>query len=258
MQRHSLIALATLVPLLASPVARAHEFIIKPGASRAEPGAPVPFSVISSHVFMQGEEQEDAEDISVAVLVAGGKRQPVQITRRDATLTYDGQAAAPTAGTFMLVGARLPQVWSLTPEGLKRGTPATLPGATSPMKVEKFSKTLINLSPDDQGFAAVVGDRLEIVPVSNPATLHPGQDLSVRILFDGQPLSTRVYATYDGFTDNPATYAYFTETADDGTARVRATRPGLWMVRVEQRMSERATGHERYMARAVLVFEVRE
>lgn len=251
------VALAALIPLLAGPAARAHEFIVKPGVARAEAGAPVPFSVISSHVFMQGEEQEDAEDISVAVL-SGGKRQPLQLTRRDATLTYEGQATAPTGGTFMLVGARLPQTWSLTPEGLKRGTPATLPGAVSPMKVEKFSKTLINLSPDDGGFAAVAGDRLEIVPVSNPATLRPGQDLSVRILFDGKPLSTRVYATYDGFTDNPATYAYFTETADDGTARVRATRPGTWMVRVEQRMNERAAGHERYMARAVLVFEVKE
>lgn len=256
MQRRAFVALA-VIPLLSSPAARAHEFIVKPGVARAEAGAPVPFSVISSHVFMQGEEQEDAEDISVAVL-SNGKRQPLQLTRRDATLTYEGQVAAPTGGTFMLVGARLPQVWSLTPEGLKRGTPATLPGATSPMKIEKFSKTLINLSPEDQGFAAVVGDRLEIVPVSNPATLRPGQDLSVRILFDGQPLSTRVYATYDGFTDNPATYAYFTETADDGTARVRATRPGTWMVRVEQRMNERAVGHERYMARAVLVFEVKE
>lgn len=257
MQHNVLITLAALLPILASPTAGAHEFIVKPGVARAEAGAPVPFSVVSSHVLMQGEEQEDAEDISVAVL-SGGKRQPLQITRRDATLTYEGQAAAPTAGTFMLVGARLPQIWSLTPEGLKRGTPATLPGAIRPMKVEKFSKTLINLSPDDEGFAAVANDRLEVVPVSNPASLRPGQDLRVRILFDGQPLSTRVYATYDGFTDNPNTYAYFTETADDGTARVRVTRPGTWMVRVEQRMNERAAGHERYMGRAVLVFEVKE
>ncbi|MBC7800537.1 MAG: DUF4198 domain-containing protein [Gemmatimonadaceae bacterium] len=243
--------------LLLAPSAHAHEFIVKPGVVRAEAGTPVPFSVVSSHVFMAGEELEDAEDVSVAVL-HDNKRQSLPLVRKDAMLTYDGQVAAPTSGTFMLVGTRLAQTWSLTPDGLKRGTPATLPGATSPMKIEKFSKTLINLSPSDQGYAAIAGDRLEIVPTSNPATLKPGQDLNVRILFDGKPLSTRVYASYDGFTDNKNTYAYLTETADDGTARVRATVPGLWMVRVEQRMNERAAGHERYMARAVLVFEVKE
>ena len=91
--------------------------------------------------------------------------------------------------------------------------------------------------------------------MSNPALLRPGQDMTVRILFEGQPLSTRVYATYDGFTDTPNTYAYVTETKDDGTARVRATKPGLWMVRVEQRTTG---GAERYVGRAVLVFEVKE
>lgn len=253
--RRSLALTAAL--LLAIPAAQAHEFIVRPGAVRVEAGASVSFSVVSSHVFMKGEEQEDAEDLSVALL-ANGKRQPLPLVRSDATLTYDGQVTAPTAGTFMLVGTRLAQLWSLTPDGLKRGTPATLPGATNPLKIEKFSKTLINLSPADPGFATVVGDRLEIVPTSNPATLKPGQDLAVRILFDGQPLSTQVYATYDGFTDNPNTYAYFTETSDDGTARIRATRPGLWMIRVEQRVNERAADHDRYVARAVLVFEVRE
>ncbi len=257
MQRHQLATLAVLFPFLASPAARAHEYIVKPGVMQVAAGAKVPFSVSSSHVFMTSEELEDAEDNSVA-LFADGKRQSLPLIRREATFTYEGEATAPTSGTFMLLGARLPQVWSLTPEGLKRGTPVTLPGATSPMKIEKFSKTLINLSPTDEGFKTVVGDRLEIVPISNPATLRPGQDMTVKIMFDGQPLSTRVYATYDGFTDTPNTYAYVTETKDDGTARVRATKVGLWMVRVEQRMAERAPGHERYMGRAVLVFEVKE
>ena len=248
------ILLAALLSTVLAPFASAHEYIVKPGVTVVAPGAKLPFSVSSSHVFMASEELEDAEDVSVA-LFADGKRQALPLTKRDATFTYEGEATAPAAGTFMLVGARAPQVWSQTPQGMKRGTPAQLPGATNPTRYEKFAKALINLSPTDTGFSTVVGDRLEIVPVSNPAILRAGQDMTVRILYEGQPLSTRVYATYDGFTDTPNTYAYVTETKDDGTARVRATKPGLWMVRVEQRATG---GAERYVGRAVLVFEVKE
>jgi uncharacterized GH25 family protein len=36
--------------------------------------------------------------------------------------------------------------------------------------------------------------------LTNPATIRPGDELTVRILFKGQPLATNVYATYDGFS----------------------------------------------------------
>ena len=258
MNRPTLALAGLLAALLAeTPGAQAHEFIVKPGATQAAAGAPVPFSILSAHVFMTGEELEGIEDVSVAIL-ADGKRQPLPFTVGQAAFTYAGQATAPSAGTFMLVGSRLPQIWSATPEGMKRGAPAQLPGALRPTKYEKFAKTLVNLSPNDPGFAARSGDRLEIVPITNPGAFAAGQDLRVQVLFDGQPLSTRVYATYDGFTDNPNTYAYVTETADDGTARVRLTKPGLWMVRVEQRAAVRAADHEQYVGRAVLVFEAKE
>ena len=235
----------------------AHEFIVKPATTEAAAGATVPVTVVSSHVFMTSEELEPAEDVAVWVL-SGDKREPIKVAANPAQFTYTGEAKAPSAGGFMIAGARLPQIWSLTPEGLKPGTPAQLPGARRPMKIEKFSKALINLQADDDVWKRAIGDRLEIVPLANPASIKPGQDLSVQILFDGKPLSTRVYATYDGFTETPNSYAYFTETTDDGTAKIRLTRPGLWMVRVEQRMDEKAADHDVYMARAVVVFPVKE
>lgn len=239
----------------AMPVA-AHEFIVKPAATEVAAGSALPVTVVSSHVFMKSEELEQAEDVAVW-LVRGDKRESVKLTANQAAFTYDGIVTAPSASGFIIAGSRLPQIWSLTPEGLKQGTPTTLPGARRPMKIEKFSKTLINLHDANDVWSRTLGDRLEVVPMANPASVRPGQDLRVRILFDGKPLSTRVYATYDGFTENPNSYAYFTETADDGTAQVRITQPGLWMVRVEQRMEEKAADHEQYMARAVVVFQVK-
>jgi uncharacterized GH25 family protein len=86
-----------------------------------------------------------------------------------------------------------------TPEGLKQITRKTA-GATNPYKIEKFSKALVNVTPADNGFSTVIGDTLEIVPVTNPATVRPGDEMTVRVLFKGQPLTTNVYATYDGFS----------------------------------------------------------
>jgi len=51
---------------------------------------------------------------------------------------------------------------------------------------------LVNGTPADNGFSAVIGDTLEIVPVTNPATIRPGDEMTVRVLFKGQPLTTNV------------------------------------------------------------------
>jgi uncharacterized GH25 family protein len=123
---------------------------------------------------------------------------------------------------------------------------------------EKFAKALVNVGGDDDSFAQPLGDRLEIVPLTNPAGVRAGQEMRVRVLFDGLPVMTRVTATYDGFSPRQDTYAYSTEDVADGRAYVMITRPGLWMVRVEHQIAEAKPTHERYVARAVLVFEVKD
>ena len=81
--------------------------------------------------------------------------------------------------------------------------------------------------------------------------------MTVRVLFKGQPLTTNVFATYDGFSKEENTYAYYTEGRGNGTARVKITQPGLWMVRVQHATRERTEEYDRYVARAVLLFEVK-
>ncbi len=109
----------------------------------------------------------------------------------------------------------------------------------------------------DTTYETVVGDRLEIVPVTNPAAAKVGDEITFKVLFEGQPLSTPVFATYDRFSENETTYAYYTEAANDGTAKVQITHPGLWMVRVETKVPEKTEDHDSYLARAVLVFRVK-
>jgi uncharacterized GH25 family protein len=244
----------TMAVGVSSP-ANAHEFIVKPGAMTVQAGAELQIAGLSTHIFLISQELEAAKDVKVG-LYARGKRTDIAVKPNDKTLAYDGTVTAPSSGTFIVTGARLPQIWATTSEGLKQVTGKT-PGVANPYKIEKFAKALVNVTPADDSFSTVIGDTLEIVPLTNPATVKPGNELTVRVLFKGQPLTTNVYATYDGFSKEENTYAYYTEGHKDGTAKVKVTQPGIWIVRVQHTAPERTEDYERYVARAVLLFEAK-
>jgi uncharacterized GH25 family protein len=241
--------------ICASAAAYAHEYIVKPATMTVQAGAELSLAALSTHVFLISQELEAAKDVK-AGLYADGKHTDVPLKPNDKTLAYDGTITAPSSATFIVTGARLPQIWATTPDGLKQVSKRT-PASSNPYKIEKFAKALVNVTPADNGFSAVVGDTLEIVPLTNPATVRPGDELTIRVLFKGQPLTTNVYATYDAFSKEENTYAYYTEGHKDGTAKVKITNPGLWMVRVQHTAPEHNEDYDRYVARAVLLFEVK-
>ncbi len=185
-----------------------------------------------------------------------GKRTPSALRADEQAMVHRGSVTAPGEGCFLITGERAAQIWSTTPQGTRRvGREA--PGATNVRLIEKFSKAVINASPGDTGCLRPIGDRLEIVTLTNPAEVKPGQEVTVQVLHNGKPLTVPVYATYDGFSGEENTYAYYTEGRPDGTARIKITQPGLWMVRAEQATADRTADHDRYVGRAVLLFEVK-
>jgi uncharacterized GH25 family protein len=247
-------AVVLSVALGVSGAANAHEFIVKPAVMTIQAGAELQVAGLSTHIFLISQELEAAKDVKVG-LYANGKRADITVKSNEKTLAYDGTVTAPSSGTFILTGARLPQIWATTPDGLKQVNKKG-PNVSNPYKIEKFAKALVNVTPADNGFSTVIGDALEIVPLTNPATVKPGDELTVRVLFKGQPLTTNVYATYDGFSKEENTYAYYTEGHKDGTAKVKITQPGIWIVRAQHSAPEHSEDYDRYVARAVLLFEV--
>jgi len=246
--------IAVTAAVLSCP-ASAHEYVAKPTTMRAESGNEIGIEVVSSHVFVKSQELEDPKD-STAGLWADGKRSPIELRADEPANLFRGKIEVPGEGCFVVTGHRGGQIWSTTPQGTRRvGREA--PGATNVRFIEKFSKAIMNASAGDTGCLRPLGDRLEIVTMTNPAEIKPGQELTVQVLFDGKPLTVPVYATYDGFSGEENTYAYYTEGRPDGTAQVKITQPGLWMVRAEQSTAERAADHDRYVGRAVLLFEVK-
>jgi uncharacterized GH25 family protein len=248
--------IATVLAMTLASAAWAHEFVAAPAAPRVAAGAALGVEVYSTHSMLNAEELERTE-INRVRFLHGTTRTDVALRGDEGRALQLGAAAAPTQNTFIVSGHRLPLVFSVTPRGSQPGSKLDNPDAIRAQRTEKFSKALVNLSATDPGFAAVVGDRLEIVPAANPATLKVGDELPLRVLFEGQPLGTAVYATYQGFSRRDDTYAYYTEAKPDGTAHVRITAPGLWVVRVENR--RQVTGNREIdldVTRATLVFHV--
>ena len=248
------IALAAIAALAAAQAA-AHELIVKPQTISAGAGAQLDFAVLSSHVFVTSQELEAPEDIRAGYAL-DGKRVEVPVKPDEGSLSYVGTLKSPTGKPFFLTATRLPQIWAMTPDGSKPATKKT-PGATNAFKMDKFDKTLINAAPNAAGFDAVVGDPLEIVLTSNPAMARVGDEIGIQVLASGKPVATTVNATFDGFSKQEDTYAYATQSKADGTAVVKITHPGLWMVRVQNTVPEVTDLYDRHITRAVLVFSIK-
>lgn len=251
----TLLAALAAVALLASTPAHAHEFIVKPSKTTVKAGEKLDFSVLSAHVFMVSEEIEDAASVKVQALDASGLKD-IALTADAKALTYNGSASFSKPGYAMLVGHRLPEVWSKTPEGTMKGGKEKYPNSPEANKYEKFCKTFVAVDRPGEEWKKPVGQKLEIVPVTSPAQYKAGEQAAFQILYDGAPLSTEVLATCDGYTKTPNSYAWHTETDDKGVAQVKFAQKGLWMVRVQHKMPG-TDGIKEHVMRSVLVFDVK-
>jgi uncharacterized GH25 family protein len=226
--------------------AHAHEFIIKPTQLRVESGAKLPFSIMATHFFMVSEEVEPVETVK-AWLVEGDKTTPVDVKENHTLETLDGVVTLNRKGTAVLVAHLQEPIETIKAEDS---------GRSQKIKREKFTKALIGVSGNDDGDKKVFGHKLEIVPESNVMKTRVGDEITFNILLDGKPLKSQVYATYDGFSRRSMTFAYATESMDDGVAHVKVTSPGVWMVRVEKRIEANAKEFDLLSLKATLVFLV--
>lgn len=252
--RRLLLGAAVVALMTGSWGAMAHELIVKPGPV-AE--GVLPFTIESTHVFVQSEEMETPANVSAALAIVGGTAAAVPVTGNEAAQRIEGSVPVP-AGSAWLVGHRKGVVWSRTPAGMKPGGRDQHPGAVAANRYEKFAKTLVGTGAAAGEIAGPLGHALEIVPLGDPATVGVGTDLAVRVLYRGKPVSVPVLATYDGFTETPNSYAYFTEEFDDtGSAKVRISAPGFWVVRAEVKADDPDPAVDRHIVRATLGFTVR-
>ena len=215
--------------------APAHEFVVMPEAwDSYHAEQVVPLSVYSTHVFLRSEELEDE---GYSEVFYQGKALP--LTANQNWLTYDTKVTLAGGGTAIITGHRKPMLYEK-------------------VQYEKFSKLLLPVDGNNAGYDKVVGQRLEIVPMSDPFAAKVGDEIEFKVLLDGKPAKfDTIYATYSCFSDVPNAWAYTASPVAHGRAKVKITSPGFWMVRTMVKLDEKGAGYEGVSLRSILSFPVK-
>ena len=241
--------------------AAAHEFILKPDTATPPAGKSTRVQAQASHVFMISEEAENPANVRLQIL-QNGKASSVSLSEDAALATLVGDFVLADSAPALLVGHRLPQIWSETTEGVLEGGRAQLEAqgkkVRSVGKYEKYAKTLLNPAADDSLYKTPQNQALEIVLLDNPASIKPGGTMNVQVLLRGKPLAdATVGLTHDGFSKQEDTYKATATTDAQGKAALTVDKPALWMLRTAKVEKTPGTDADEHHLRATFVFPVR-
>jgi len=82
--------------------------------------------------------------------------------------------------------------------------------------------------------SSIYGSNFYMLPFINPSLLKKGEIFQVKVLFDGKPCRTWVYATYAEFSKFKDTYAWTIRTDKKGLAAIKILKTGVpWLIRSE-------------------------
>ncbi|MDD4700770.1 MAG: DUF4198 domain-containing protein [Desulfovibrio sp.] len=244
----------------ALPVA-AHEFILKPDTATPAAGQKTRVQAQAAHVFMVSEEAENPANVRLQIL-QNNKATPVNLSEEAALAALVGDIVLSDNAPALLLGHRLPQIWSETTEGVLEGNRAQLEAqgkkVRSVGKYEKFAKTLLNPAANDSLYKTPQNQMLEILLLDNPASLKPGDPVNVQVLLRGKPLANAIVGlTHDGFSKKEDVYKVTATTDAQGKAALAVDKPALWMLRTAKDEKTSGTDADAHYLRATYVFPVR-
>ncbi len=209
--------------MLASP-SFAHDMWLT--AENPAVGKPLHLLVGYGHAFPEIEELAK-DKISPAYVLGPEGRIETKMGEKQDFLTVSPLKE----GSYIAVGGREPQFYTKTPEGSKPLPKNQVEGATESSYSVKFAKVIVNIGKAKGDVSKPVGQMLELVPLVNPATVKPGGDLPVQILFDGKPLpKAQVFATFAGFSKDAGSFAFAGRSDKDGKVNVKVWSPGEWLL----------------------------
>ncbi|MGQ9919836.1 MAG: DUF4198 domain-containing protein [Desulfobacca sp.] len=227
--KKSLSAALVFLILLGLPLASAaHVFWLIPAPAVSETGKPVQVEIGFGHKFPKDEELQAERLQFLKVIGPDGKDVPVH---QAAASRY---AFTPTqAGTYLVVAQMQPGFVSRTPEGMKMANKKEAPTASNCFRFDFAAKTLVTIGPTAPGFDRPGPASVEIIPLTSPAALKVGEELPVRVLFQGKPLANvEIKATHDRWQDPKEMFAVTGKTDAQGEYRLKLATPGLWLVAV--------------------------
>ncbi len=157
-----------------------------------------------------------------------------EMTQKGENYAYVG-AAALKKGSYLVLGDYKPTFWSKNAEGWKQANRSQMTDATYCEEAVMTGKTILNVegAVDTALITRPVGQKIEIVPQVNPATVQPGGVFPIQVLYEGQPVKTaEVTATYADFPSKESK-AFFGRTDLKGMIDVIPLKAGYWFIQVK-------------------------
>ncbi len=133
-------------------------------------------------------------------------------------------------GIYMLGAVRDASYYSKTTTGGRRGNRATITDATpiSCGYTHTYMKALVKVGNGGDGALGVLGHDLEIILEKDPSTLQDGESLPFTVLFNNEPLSVTVNATWHGHIGEEEFVSSVT-TNDQGKGSIVMNNQGIWL-----------------------------
>jgi uncharacterized GH25 family protein len=189
----------------------------------------------------------------------GGELLAIDRARLKAVRCLDRGAAREALAAAVLAGkeVRLPGrcaaasafldggFWSLTPDGEVNGPKNEVPGAVKGWASRQFAKWVDAASPAAAG--AVLGDELEMVPVSDLSRARQGGKVTVRVLHRGAPAPGAVVAI---------DHRPLGETDGKGEARIKVRAAGVEVIGATLRRKVATPEADQEVLETSLAFEV--
>lgn len=224
----------------------AHDLYLMPGQFTVKPGQRLSIAIHNGDAFPESENSPVISRLREVKL--GGV--PVE-KLREAKNKAIGEVAIRSQGSLILTTRTIPNFIELKAddfekylleEGLEdvrlyRNAHGET-GQPGRERYAKFAKAIVTSGAADDGYKKPVGFAIEIIPEQNPATLKVGGELSVQVLWNGQPaFNLSVEAANE--TETKA----IGRLDSAGRIRIPITRAGRWRIHtVAMQRASQATG----------------
>ncbi len=238
------VPLIVVMPLVASSAALGHDSWLVAGNNAAAPGARVRVAFVTAEVFPVSEHATDPDRVVEWAVVHEGVRRSVTGYHVEGT-ELAATVRLPEVGMHVIALALQQRFIKIEADGFnaylkdERADAALAARAAAGTDDEpgrelytKFGKTFVEVGSgsNDTSYRDPVGHTFEIVPLSNPCRWNAGDEVLVQVLSNGEPApGLRVSSGHEGLPRH--TYVEHVTTDNQGVARIKLTRPGLWFVR---------------------------
>ena len=271
---HRYILLLAAVLLVAiCPAAYAHNIWLNPSNQFPEVGTTVDIGIGWGHKFPANRVDEELKEGRVEAIQAIDPDGIAVDLSKVSTGLYRLKIDKP--GAYLVTARIKPGFFTKTPKGREWGNKTTVANAVKCTNYHIQGKTILIAGGSDKNLTQTAGQPLEIVPLTDFKQMKPGDTLSIKLLFDGNPLpDAKIRATYAGFEaadtasrKNTAKghkghgHSHFpveTVTDNQGQADLKLEKAGYWMIVLSHRCpySDPAVCDE-FMHNVAFTFEVK-